>query len=495
MTFVKSLLLGSAAGLVAVAGAQAADLPMKAKAVEYVKVCDAYGAGYYFVPGTDTCLRVGGYVRFDAYVWDHGSGTPAVRVNGANQTLGGNTSYDREDNIATMRARFAVEMDARTRTEYGTLRSAARALLQVDSGAGANALTWDWAFIQFAGFTFGLVRSFYDFDGGFAMNSGLHGGFSNKTTLLAAYTASLGNGLSATIAIEDGTARRSGGIQSSDLTVAAVASTTHVTGTDGTSAQGGHAMPDIVANIRLDQSWGSAQISGAVHQLRSTMIATVANGGKDETLNDTTYGYAIGAGIKFNLDSIGKGDQLIIQGGYTTGAPEYVNLAGNTLVGSALAGMGILKGLSGAMVDIADAYTGINGEISKVDAWGISAQFRHFWTPMLRSAVFGGYTEVSVPAVCFNTACTLGTNGSGNSNSQLNSTARDFTTWFVGLNTVWSPVKNLDIGVEVVYNKIDVGGTVLAGAATGNTQAGAARAFWTQDADQIVGMLRVQRNF
>ena len=36
MKVVKSLLLGTAAGLIAVGGAQAADLPVKAKAVEYV---------------------------------------------------------------------------------------------------------------------------------------------------------------------------------------------------------------------------------------------------------------------------------------------------------------------------------------------------------------------------------------------------------------------------------------------------------------------------
>ena len=66
MKMVKSLLLGSAAGLVAIAGAQAADLPVKAKPVEYVKVCSAYGAGFYYIPGTDICLRVGGYVFIEA---------------------------------------------------------------------------------------------------------------------------------------------------------------------------------------------------------------------------------------------------------------------------------------------------------------------------------------------------------------------------------------------------------------------------------------------
>ena len=63
MKMVKSLLLGSAAGLVAMTGAQAADLPVKAKPVQYVKICSLYGAGFYYIPGTDTCIKIGGFVR------------------------------------------------------------------------------------------------------------------------------------------------------------------------------------------------------------------------------------------------------------------------------------------------------------------------------------------------------------------------------------------------------------------------------------------------
>src|SRR5919106_358021 len=66
MKLVKSLLLGSAAGLAAVAGAQAADLPVrKAAPVEYVRVCSAYGVGFFYIPGTETCLRVSGFARFE----------------------------------------------------------------------------------------------------------------------------------------------------------------------------------------------------------------------------------------------------------------------------------------------------------------------------------------------------------------------------------------------------------------------------------------------
>ena len=65
MKMVKSFMLCSAAGLLAMSGAQAADLPVKAKAVEYVRICSLYGAGFFYIPGTDTCIKLGGYLRVD----------------------------------------------------------------------------------------------------------------------------------------------------------------------------------------------------------------------------------------------------------------------------------------------------------------------------------------------------------------------------------------------------------------------------------------------
>ena len=71
MKVVKSLLLGSAAGLLTVAGAQAADLPVrKAAPVNYVRICDAYGAGFFYIPGTDTCLKVGGLALFETRIFN-----------------------------------------------------------------------------------------------------------------------------------------------------------------------------------------------------------------------------------------------------------------------------------------------------------------------------------------------------------------------------------------------------------------------------------------
>ena len=64
MTLIKSILLGSAAGIVAVASAQAADLPTKkaAPVVQYVKICNVGGITGWTLPGSDTCVKLSGYI-------------------------------------------------------------------------------------------------------------------------------------------------------------------------------------------------------------------------------------------------------------------------------------------------------------------------------------------------------------------------------------------------------------------------------------------------
>src|SRR5436190_4082095 len=109
MKMVKSLLLASAAGLVATAGAQAADLPVKAKAVEYVKICSLYGAGFYYIPGTDICLRIGGQLRAEIYF---NTGTSNVTQIG--QGIGTQT---RDRDYYVTRMRNFIFTDSRSQTE------------------------------------------------------------------------------------------------------------------------------------------------------------------------------------------------------------------------------------------------------------------------------------------------------------------------------------------------------------------------------------------
>jgi len=151
--------------LFAVSGAQAADLPVKAKAVEYVKICSLYGAGFFYIPGTDTCIKIGGYLRFEVDANAGGTFSPAVGPAGrADQH---NWAFDRTSSELVTRQRMLWTYDVRTQTEYGTLRSYARTGIQWTTGdsvlAGSGAQGYlDRAFIQFGGFTFGKGVSFYD---------------------------------------------------------------------------------------------------------------------------------------------------------------------------------------------------------------------------------------------------------------------------------------------------------------------------------------------
>src|SRR5215470_452588 len=212
MKMVKSLLLGTAAGLVAVAGAQAADLPVKAKPVEYVKVCSLYGAGFWYVPGTDTCLKIGSFVRVQTSYNTNGSDVP-IGAADANPEVGGRETRTDTANFG-FRVRSGVSVDLRTQTEYGTLRSYMDIGAQWSTDIGtannnasaADTLWVDRGFIQFAGFTAGRIRSYFDINS-FAPYAYSNTRFGGDTGALGiyglAYTAQLGNGITASISLED----------------------------------------------------------------------------------------------------------------------------------------------------------------------------------------------------------------------------------------------------------------------------------------------------
>ena len=200
MKMVKSLLLGSAAGLVAVAGAQAADLPVKAKPVQYVKICSLYGVGFYYIPGTDMCIKIGGWVRAEYGYGQNG--------NFAWGWASANTN-NRATNNSDFRARGYITADARNQTEYGTVRGYIAVGLSENEHGGdvsaSNSFSANRAFIQWAGFTFGRAQSFFDFYSNPATS--YWGAFPSSDTgdggwFVMGYTAQFGNGFSATVAAE-----------------------------------------------------------------------------------------------------------------------------------------------------------------------------------------------------------------------------------------------------------------------------------------------------
>ena len=121
-------------------GARAADAVVVAEPepVEYVRVCDVYGAGFYYMPGTETCLKVSGYMRYDIGVGDI-NGLQSIDKKDFLETNGEDRFTDETWNKI---ARFQLRVDARSETELGTLRAYVAANFQWDTD---NLVVWSQA--------------------------------------------------------------------------------------------------------------------------------------------------------------------------------------------------------------------------------------------------------------------------------------------------------------------------------------------------------------
>lgn len=193
----KTLFLASAAALTSVSFAQAADAVMapEPEPVEYVRVCDAYGAGFFYIPGTETCLKISGYVWYQLGAGSYELGdTPSYHYGVAAQ----------DGWVKSVRAR--VNFDARSETEWGTLRSYIR--LQASwNGVGDGPVAADQAYIELAGFKMGYSESFWtDSGNGGPSNYGSHSwtgmyyGYSQRALIGYRFDA---NGFFGALSLED----------------------------------------------------------------------------------------------------------------------------------------------------------------------------------------------------------------------------------------------------------------------------------------------------
>jgi Porin subfamily len=473
MKMVKSLLLGSAAGLVAVAGAQAADLPVKAKPVQYVKICSLYGVGFYYIPGTDMCIKIGGWVRAE-YGWGQNGNFAWGFAN--------NNVNNRSTNNSDFRARGYITADARNQTEYGTVRGyIAVGLSENEHGGDVNASTAfsaNRAFIQWAGFTFGRAQSFFDFYSNPATS--YWGAFPGSDTgdggwFVMGYTAQFGNGFSATISAE---APRRTQLIGNPLSLAGVApgaplgGGTLVGAFGGNNAAGdygGFQVPDVVGNLRVDQAWGSAQIMAAYHDVNpgyygglGATQAITATGGP----SDHKAGWAIGAGFKINTPFFSQGDYIQTQFNYTQGALRYVfqtpnsNWAVNDGSQASLGVLsdGVFNGVLGATGALAPS------DVELTTAWNVNAAYEHFWSPRWRTSLYGGYAAVSYGGAAQNFLCTgLNTAPLATANVGCD---MNWQTWWAGSRTQWNITKDFYMGLDVMYSKLQ-GANIGSGLVTG----------------------------
>jgi len=512
MKMVKSLLLSSAAGLVAVSTGQAADLPVKAKPVEYVKVCSLYGAGFYYMPGTDICIKLGGYVRAEVGYNDNGNITWGAFNGNANSRNTSNLTY---------RARGYITADAREQTAFGTARGyIAVGLITNDVGlnTAANTFSANRAFVQWAGFTGGLTQSFYDFYS--APAAAFWGSFPSSDTgdpgwLAFAYTAQLGNGISATLSAEErrvtqiingdpfnvgaagaqgGTAGNgffgSGGTSISALGTVTPGAYQAACATDGVGsnatisalcpgdgAYGGYQVPDIVGNIRIDQTWGSGQVMAALHEVNANYYGVSFANGTSNALTGRPgddWGWVVGAGLRLNFPMIAQGDYFQSQVNYTQGALRYLFQTPNSNWGKVdgqQEAYGVLSdavygsdfGGNSAHGAVQPGGTGLN----LTTGWGFNASYEHYWTPSFHESLYGGMYWVRYNSQANNILCNLenNTNLFGSSTtvgSTNNITApgpagcnNNWDTPFVGTRLQWDITKSFYLGVDVLYQRLD----------------------------------------
>ena len=464
MTKMKSLLLGTAAGLVAVAGAQAADMPVKAAPVQYVKICSLYGDGFYYIPGTDTCLKMGGYLRVQAE-YNAGAGGVIVGSNTGGESGQGRFTRDLTNDI-NYRVRGAISWDVRQQTEYGTLRTYIRFGAENSTPAATGGGTtfnpfWDRAFIQFAGFTVGRSQSFFDlftYGGAYSYhNVRVSGDTGASGQNLWAYTAQFGNGFSGTLSVEDPATRKATG--TIDVTAGDFFNFNGGTVNDNgmtinTGAGGGFGfrVPDVVANLRVDQAWGFAGISAALHDASGAYYNTpnVVNNGHPED----KYGWALAGGAKFNLQG---GDMIGFNVCYSEGAAGMCTNQGAFQLYNNSDNVGLAW--------IADGVFNNGTQIELTKVWSALAAYEHIWNPKWRTAVGGGYVNVDYNGTATNiilsrtagaaAACGVVASGAATLTAvtlqQGNSCSPDYSFWEAYTRTQWNPVPQLDIGLQVMY--------------------------------------------
>jgi len=501
MKMVKSLLV-SAAGLAAMSGAQAADLPVKAKPVEYVKVCSLYGAGFYYIPGTDICAKIGGYVRAE---WTYGFGSTQTNTMwaGANglmtRTDGDAAGLTIATNALTggpadtvWRSRAYIAMDTRQQTAYGTLRT----FLNLGvSGDNNVSLSMNRAFIQIAGFTAGYATSYFDHYSvaaiAYLVDNSSDTGDTGQAVF--AYTAQLGNGVSASLSLEQPANKRRS-IANIQTTAAGVFVSNFALGAAMNNSYGKLEVPDVVANVRVDQAWGSAQVMGAIHQVDMgyyTAAASGSTGGVASGYAQDKYGWAVGGGIKVNLPMIGPGDYVAAQVAYAQGATRYV---ANTNPNSPQAfngGTQIGYGYTNDAV-VTSPTTGVGtASLQLTTNWGVAAGWEHFWTPSLRTSLHGSYTATRFNGTANAAICgaqtVAGVAGSvtfgGAGASGITACNQNWNEWQLGLRTQWNVTKDFYMGVDVVYFKLETAsaGAVVVFSAAG-AQPGGLRTIADQDA-------------
>jgi len=400
------------------------------------------------------------------------------------------------------RARGYITADVRNQTAYGTVRGyLAVGLNSNDAGLQvANLIdSANRGFVQWAGMTAGLVQSFYDYYN--VPISSYRGGYFPASDTgdggwwVWAYTAQLGGGFSATISEE---ARRTtqiiyqGGLPGGAAAAGTIVPGSYISAVAGGAAEfpgvgayGGQQMGDIVANLRVDQAWGGAQLMGALHEVNASYYGSTGASGSLPGVAfghpQDTWCWAAGIGLRVNT---GGGDFFQAQGNVTQGALRYIFQTPNTNWGFLNGGREAYGVLSDCVYGGAIAG-GTQTSCHLTSAWGFNAAYEHYWNDAWHTSLFGSYYQVSYDALanamlCVGASPTFGNNTIGAGAVAAAGCNNNWSTWTVGTRTQWDITKTFYLGVEIMYQNLHsattntgtVGGYGFGGAALTEANAG-----------------------
>lgn len=430
-----------------------------------IRTCDAYGAAYFAVPGSDLCLALGGGVAGQLELRSAPRSEPGPPAGAALPFS------PAPKPAAAVGGAFAVGFNAAARlpTEAGLVSGYVSALAGFSGFAGSdswnNLSRLDLAYLTFAGWTAGRAQSAFDFYADAWNFVPLRG--SNARTELLSYAFAPTPGVTGVLSVENSWERRNPIGQA----VEPNASAENVTG----------GAPDLVGAVRVESPFGLAQISGAAHQLQTRYAAPAAVAGEPDTAASSQWGFAAQGGLKVNLPALSDADAMILQATYARGASAYVTGDRQSSfddfdhAGAGIPHLGPQPGLASYDYDCVVAAQPF-GRCEKSSGYAIVAALKHFWTPTVSSSLFASVFGMSYP-------------DGVNAGPQGVAGAGDYRETTVGGNLVWTPLKNLMIGGEVNYT---LGKTQTPAATPGAPDAGGDH--WTTTS-QWSGRVRVQQNF
>jgi hypothetical protein len=315
-----------------------------------------------------------------------------------------------------------------------------------------------------------------------------------------AYTAQFGNGLSASLSAE---VQRRTYIA---YTGTGVAGTGYGTGATGLPVgapfanYAGHSYPDLVANLRVDQAWGSAQVMGALHNVAATYYGALGGFAIGNDLLGSPgdeMGYAVAAGLKLNAPMIGPGDYFQIQAGYAKGATRYNNMTATVWDYRAYDGTTFGLGIQTDAVYGGSPAGGGPSALELTESWSVNAAYTHYWTPALKSTLWGSYFAIDYNNNANAMLCSAIGHGAGNGIFAVANAGcdMDWQAYGAGLRTEWAVTPDFSIGVEALYANLETAVTETGTIALGANGTKAAGTYVLTDQDMWAVRFRANRNF